>query len=137
MFGMKKIIDLVVAVINVEAYPFFGFLRTDMSPWGYRNECFLVVPPDSKKAKLGSSDQKASPSSAKNAGVVLVPCCSSKYVPAAISRGVDIVEVPSWHLLQQMSSQWRSQKLLQGLVSHELTACLSDFDLFLTLISMT
>ena len=53
-----------------------------------------MVPPDSKKAKLGSSDQKASPSSAKNAGVVLMPCCSWKYVPAAISSGVDIVEVP-------------------------------------------
>ena len=25
MFGMKKIIDLVVAVINVEAYPFLAF----------------------------------------------------------------------------------------------------------------
>ena len=31
-----------------------------------------------------------------------------------------------------MSSQWGSQKLLQGLVSHELTAYLSVFDLFLT-----
>ena len=26
---------LVVAVISVDAYPFFGFLRLDMSPWGY------------------------------------------------------------------------------------------------------
>ena len=31
-----------------------------------------------------------------------------------------------------MSSQWWSQKLLQGLVSHELTAYLSVFDKFLT-----
>ena len=31
-----------------------------------------------------------------------------------------------------MSSQWGSQKLLQGLVSHELTAYLSVFNLFLT-----
>ena len=29
-----------------------------------------------------------------------------------------------------MSSQWGSQKLLQGLISHELTACLSIFKIF-------
>ena len=39
--------------------------------------------------------------------------------------GVDISEVPGCHLLQQMSSQRGSQKLLQGSVSHELTAYLS------------
>ena len=50
----------------------------------------------------------------------------------AISSGVDISEVPGYHLLQQMSSQWGSQKLLQGLVSHEPTAYLSVYDLFLT-----
>ena len=32
---------LVVAVISVDAYSFFGFLRPDMSPWGYGNRCFL------------------------------------------------------------------------------------------------
>ena len=32
-----------VAVINVDAYPFFGFLRPDLSPGGYRNTCFLVA----------------------------------------------------------------------------------------------
>ena len=36
------------------------------------------------------------------------------------------------HLLWQMSSRWGSQKLLQGLVPHKLTAYLSAFDLFLT-----
>ena len=46
--------------------------------------------------------------------------------------GVDISEVPGCHLLRQMSSQWGSQKLLQGLVSHELTAYLSVFNLYLT-----
>ena len=34
---------LVVAVISVDAYPFFGFLRPGMSPWGYRNRCFLIT----------------------------------------------------------------------------------------------
>ena len=33
---------LVVAVINFDAYPFSGFLRPDLSPWGYKNRCFLV-----------------------------------------------------------------------------------------------
>ena len=53
-----------------------------------------------------------------------------KCVPTAISHGVDIPEVPGCHLLQQMSSQWGSQKLVQGLVSHELTAYLSTFNIF-------
>ena len=34
---------LVIAVISVDAYPFFGLLRPDLSPWGYRNKCFLVA----------------------------------------------------------------------------------------------
>ena len=41
-----------------------------------------TVPPDSKETELGSSNQEASP-----------------------SAGVDISEVPKYHLLQQMSSQ--------------------------------
>ena len=50
-------------------------------------------------------------------------------LPTAISGGVDISEVPGCHMLWQMSSQWGSQKLIQGLVSHELTAYLSIFNL--------
>ena len=34
---------LVVAVISVDAYPFFGFLRPDVSPCRYGNRCFLVA----------------------------------------------------------------------------------------------
>ena len=64
---------------------------------------------NSKDTELGSSDREASPSAGKNTGVVLVPW---KYVPAAISNGVDISEVPGCHLLPQMSSQGGSQKLL-------------------------
>ena len=41
--------------------------------------------------------------------------------------GVDISEVPRCDLLWQMSSQWGSQKLLRGLLSHELTVYLSVF----------
>ena len=63
------------------------------------------MPPDSKETELESSNQEASPSAGKNTGIVLVPCCTWKCVPTAISDGVDISEVPGCHLLQQMSSQ--------------------------------
>ena len=61
--------------------------------------------PDTKEAELGNSDQEASPSASKNTWVVLVPCCTWKCVPTAISGAADICEVPVCHLLQQMSSQ--------------------------------
>ena len=64
-----------------------------------------TVPPDSKETKLGSSDQDAPSSAGKNTGTVLVPCRPWKYVPTAVSGGVDISEVPGYHLLRQMSSQ--------------------------------
>ena len=85
---------------------------------------------DSKENKLGSSDQEAFPSAGKDTRLVLVLCCTWKCVPTAISSGVHISEVPGCHLLRQMSSQCGSQKLLQGLVSHELTVYLSVFNLF-------
>ena len=85
------------------------------------------MPPDSKEDKLGSSDQEASPSGGKNTGVVLVPCHAWKCAPTAVFGAVDISEVPGCNLLPQMSSQRLSQKLFQGLVSHELTVYLSIF----------
>ena len=88
--------------------------------------------PDSKETELGSSDQEDSPSAGKNTAIVLVPCRTWKCVPTPISGRVDISEVPGCHLLRQTSSQGGSQKLLQGLVSHELTPYLSLFNLFLT-----
>ena len=91
-----------------------------------------TVLPDSKETKLGGSNQETSPSADENTGVALVLGCVWKCVPTAISVGVDILEVHGCHLLQKMSSQWGSQKLVQGLVSDELTAYLSVFDLFLT-----
>ena len=48
------------------------------------------------------------------------------YVPTTISK------VLGYHLLQQMSSQWGLQKSLGGLVSHEHTAYIAVFELFLT-----
>ena len=55
-----------------------------------------TVPPDSKKTRLGSSDQEASPSAGNIARTVLVPCCVWECVPNAISSGVDISEVPGY-----------------------------------------
>ena len=88
--------------------------------------------PDSKETELGSSNQEVFASGYENSRVVLVPCCAWKCVPTAISGAVDISEVPRCCLFLQMSSQWESQKLLQGLVSHEVTAYLFVFDVFLT-----
>ena len=53
----------------------------------------------------------------KNTEIVLVPCPTWKCVSTAISSGIDISEVLGCHLLQQMSSQWGSQKLIHGSVS--------------------
>ena len=90
------------------------------------------MPRDSRETELGSSNQEANTSTHKNTGIVLVPCCTWKCVPTAISRGVDISKVPGCHFLQQLSSQYGSQNLLQELVSHVFTDYLSNFDLFLT-----
>ena len=60
---------------------------------------------DNKEIKLGSSDQEASPSTGKNNGIVLVPCCAWKCVPTAIFGGVDISQVPGCHLLKQIGFQ--------------------------------
>ena len=51
-----------------------------------------------------------------SSGVVLVPYCAYKYVPTAISSGIDILEVPECHMLWQMSSWESHKKLCQGLV---------------------
>ena len=63
------------------------------------------MPPNSKETELGSSDQEASPSAPKNTGVILVPCCTWKCVPTAISGRVDISEVTGFHFLQQIGYQ--------------------------------
>ena len=63
------------------------------------------MPPDSKETELGSSNQEASLSAGKNAGIVLVACCTLKCVLTAISGGVDISEVPGCHLFRQVTPQ--------------------------------
>ena len=58
-----------------------------------------TVLPDSKKTKLGSSNQEVSPSAGKNTRVVLVPCLRMECVPTATFSGMGISEVPVCHLL--------------------------------------
>ena len=109
---------------------FFDFLRPDLSPDTGKVFSGSTVPPDSNKTELGSSDWEASPSAVKNNRVVLVPCLHMEVHPYSISGCVDISEVPGCHLIRQMSSQWGLQKLLQGLIIHEITAYLLIFNQF-------
>ena len=60
-----------------------------------------TMPPDSKETKLGSSNQKFSPSPGKKNRVVLTTCRTWKFVPTAIFGGGDTSEVPGCHLLRQ------------------------------------
>ena len=64
-----------------------------------------TVPPDSKETEHGSWDEEAYPSASKNTGVAIVLRHARKYVPTAISGGVDISKVPGSFLVGQMSSQ--------------------------------
>ena len=57
------------------------------------------MPPDSKKIKLGSSNQEASLSADENTETILGPYHTWECVTAAISSGVDISEVTGCHLL--------------------------------------
>ena len=107
-------------MVNVDACPFFGFLRSDLLPWGYGNRCFLVaLPPDSKDTKLGSSDQEASPLAGKNTGVVLVPCLHMEVHPYSYYRWCGYFW-GSWVSVRVL-------KITSGLVSQKLTAYLSFF----------
>ena len=56
--------------------PFFGFLRLDLSPWGYRIRCFLIALCclTIRMPNLNVATKYASPSAGKNTMVVLVPC---------------------------------------------------------------
>ena len=115
---------LVVAVISELILILFWLSQTWLVTLRMSEKVFsdCTVLPDSKETKLGSSNQEASPWAGKNIRIVLVPCCAWKCIPTAISGGVDIFKVLGCHLLWQMSSQWGSQKLRQGLVSHELNS---------------
>ena len=66
---------------------FFGFLKPDLSPWGYRNRCFLVAlcclivrRPNLKVATKRLLHQQV------NTGVVLVPCSHMEMHPYSYFR---------------------------------------------------
>ena len=68
---------LVVAVSSVDAYPFFGFLRPDLSSWGYRNRCFLVALccPIVRRSNLEGATKSlmdGGPSAVKNMQILLM-----------------------------------------------------------------
>ena len=97
----------VVAVINVDAYLIFGFLKPDLSLWGYKNRCFLVALLwlILKRHIWEKATKSFFPSAVTNTRVVLVPCRAWKCVPTASFSGMDILEVTGCYLLKQMSSQ--------------------------------
>ena len=102
---------LVVAMISVDAYPFLAFSDLNCLLDDTRIGVFWCCTVLPVKTKFGSSNQEASPSAGKNAGVFLVV----------------------WiFLIWQMSSHWETQKLLQGFMCHECTDYFPVFNLFLT-----
>ena len=67
---------------------FFGFLESDLSPWRYRNRCFLVALCHLiiRRQNLEVATKGASPSVGKNTGIVLVPCSCMKVHPYSYFR---------------------------------------------------
>ena len=69
-------------MISADAYPFLTFsdLACHLEDTGI-GVSGCTVPPDSNETELGSSNQEASPSVAKNNRVVLVPCSRMEVHP--------------------------------------------------------
>ena len=78
---------MLVAVISVDAYPFFWLSQTSPFTLKILEQVFsgCTVPTDSKETGLGS-DQEASPSAGKNTEVVLVPCLRMEVRPYSYFR---------------------------------------------------
>ena len=89
-----------------------------------------IMLPVSKETELGSRDQEASPSAGKSTEIILASCHAYRNVYLQLFLVV-------WIFLRSLICYDRwvlsegHKKLLQGLVSHELTAYLSVFNLFL------
>ena len=128
---------MVVAVSSVDTYSFWIFSDLScLSPWGYRNRCFLFAMPclivrrpnlEVAIKRLLHQQVKIQDSFSaifvhRSASLQLFRWCGYFWGP-----WVSFVMTDE---LWQMSSQWSSQKLLQGLVSHGLTAYPSIFNLF-------
>ena len=123
---------LVVAVVSVDAYPFFWLSQTwpgtlRMQEWVLSG---CTVLPDSKETKLGSSNQEVSPSAGKNTRVVLVPCLRMEVRPYSYFQWYGYFWGPCLSFVMTDEFSMSVTKIIQGLVSHELTAYLSIFNLF-------
>ena len=120
-----------VAVISVDAYLFFVFLRPDLLPCGYGNRCFLVEP---CCLTVRTQNLEVATKRLFHQQVKIQGSFSAIFAHGIASLQLFLV---MWiflrslgvtrYLLWQMSSQWGLEKLLQGLVSDELTASHSIF----------
>ena len=122
---------LVVVGISVNVYSFLAFtdLTCHLEDTGIGFFlvalcCLIVRTPNLEVATKWLLHQELK--------ILRVSYSACKCVPLAISGSVNVSKIPRCHLLRQMTSQWWSQKFPLGLVSHELTANLSIFNLFLT-----
>ena len=97
---------LVVAVI-VLVLILFQLSQTWLFVWRIQEEVFsnCPVPPGSKDTELGSSKHEVSPSTGKNTGAFLAPCCCWKCVPIQlftvmwiISRSLSVIWYNRWVL---------------------------------------
>ena len=92
-----------------------------------------TVPPDSKEAETGSSNQEASPSADKNTRVGLVPCHAWKMCPYNYFRWCGYFLGPCVSFLTSDEFSVRITKITSRVgVSLELTVYFSDSDLLLT-----
>ena len=89
-----------------------------------------TVPPDSKEAALGSSDQEDSPLAGKNTGVVLVPCSRMKLRPCSCFRWSGYFRGPWMLFVTTDEFSVKVTKITLRLMSHELIAYFSIFNLF-------
>ena len=69
---------VVVAVICVDANPFFGFLTLRIKEQVFSG---CTVLPNSKETKPGTNNQETFPSAGKNTGVILVTCSHMEVDP--------------------------------------------------------
>ena len=90
-----------------------------------------TVLPESKEIKLESSDQEVSPLAGKNTKVVLVPCLCMEVRPYSYFWWCGYFRGPWISFVTTDEFSVKVVKItLQGLVSHELTAYLSIFNIF-------
>ena len=71
-FEIDSGILITVIIVDGCAFLVFSDLTCHLEDTGIGVYCGCTVPPDSKKTKLGSSDQETSPSAVENTGVYLL-----------------------------------------------------------------